>query len=224
MSAALVDAYYRGRRQWREELLLLRQVALESGLEEAFKWRVPCYCHQGKNIAMLGGFKDYCVVSFFKGVLLDDPAGLLQLPGPNTQAARVMRFTSLAEVERVLGVLPAYLAQAIDVELAGERVVMLRTRDMVMPEELAEALQGSAALNEAFAGLTPGRQRDYYRHIGEAKQATTRRNRVERHRARMLAGLGLNDCTCGLSQRMPSCDGSHRVLGPGKPPVGTATT
>jgi CDGSH-type Zn-finger protein len=27
-----------------------------------------------------------------------------------------------------------------------------------------------------------------------------------------LEGYGRNDCTCGLSKRMPQCDGSHKQL------------
>jgi CDGSH-type Zn-finger protein len=28
----------------------------------------------------------------------------------------------------------------------------------------------------------------------------------------ILDGKGINDCTCGLSKKMPSCDGSHKAL------------
>lgn len=35
---------------WREELELLRQIVLETGLKEEIKWGAPVYTHQGKNI------------------------------------------------------------------------------------------------------------------------------------------------------------------------------
>ena len=30
--------------------------------------------------------------------------------------------------------------------------------------------------------------------------------------ARILDGKGMNDCTCGLSRKMPGCDGSHKLM------------
>ena len=43
-----------------------------------------------------------------------------------------------------------------------------------------------------------------------AKQAKTRESRIEQYRHRILMGKGINDCICGLSIRMPNCDGSHK--------------
>ncbi|MFI0492134.1 hypothetical protein [Flavobacterium sp.] len=28
----------------------------------------------------------------------------------------------------------------------------------------------------------------------------------------MLDGKGINDCICGLSKKMPNCDGSHKYI------------
>jgi CDGSH-type Zn-finger protein len=45
-----------------------------------------------------------------------------------------------------------------------------------------------------------------------AKQSATRETRIEKYKKQILDGKGINDCTCGLSQKMPYCDGSHRQL------------
>ena len=45
-----------------------------------------------------------------------------------------------------------------------------------------------------------------------AKQSETRISRIEKYKKQILSGKGMNDCTCGLSQKMPYCDGSHKLL------------
>ena len=67
-----------------------------------------------------------------------------------------------------------------------------------------------APLKKAFNALTPGRQRAYLIYFSGAKQSETRIARIEKHTAGILAGRGINDCTCGLSKKMPYCDGSHK--------------
>ena len=50
-------------------------------------------------------------------------------------------------------------------------------------------------------------------HFAEAKQSATRKARIEKYAPRILKGKGILDCWCGLSKRMPTCDGSHKQLG-----------
>jgi uncharacterized protein YdeI (YjbR/CyaY-like superfamily) len=81
----------------------------------------------------------------------------------------------------------------------------------VVPEfevKLAE----DQGLKTAFYALTPGRQRGYLLHFSNAKQSSTRLNRIEQVRSRILKGKGMTDCICGLSKRMPNCDGSHKFI------------
>lgn len=62
---------------WREELETLRQIVLETGLEEELKCGVPVYTHQGKNIVNVAALKDSANLGFFKGVLLTDDRKIL---------------------------------------------------------------------------------------------------------------------------------------------------
>jgi uncharacterized protein YdeI (YjbR/CyaY-like superfamily) len=71
-------------------------------------------------------------------------------------------------------------------------------------------------LQETFKWKAPcytsgGRQRGYCLHFSTAKHSETRIARIERYADRILDGKGLNDCTCGLSKKMPQCDGSHKL-------------
>jgi len=181
-----VDAFLRRQETWRKEFTKLREIIVACDLTEDLKWGQPCYSHDGKNVILMHGFKEYCAVLFPKGALLKDPKGVLVQQTKNVQASRQIRFTSLAEVLRTAKTLEAYIREAIEVEKAGLKVPFKRTKDFEMPEELESKLEASAALKEAFEGLTPGRQRGYLLYFAQAKQAKTREARVAytcRHRA-----------------------------------------
>lgn len=60
-------------------------------------------------------------------------------------------------------------------------------------EELQDRLDRDPQLAEAFASLTPGRQRGYNIHISGAKQAKTRESRIEKCVPKILAGKGFHD-------------------------------
>lgn len=207
-----VDTFLKKTTTWQAEMGALRRVVLDTPLTEEVKWRMPCYTLNNKNVVMIAGFKDYCALSFFKGALLKDPKGILRKPGENTQSGRLIRFTSVQEVTDLEPVLVAYLAEAIENEKAGLKVDAAKDRTLDYPEELQAMLDGDPALNAAFESLTPGRKRAYIMHVAAAKQSATRVARIEKYVSRILEGKGMHDCTCGLSKRMPNCDGSHKQL------------
>ncbi len=207
-----VDDYLRKAKKWQEELRTLRTIVLDGQLTEEFKWRAPCYTFQGRNVVILGGFKDFCAMTFFKGALLTDPDGVLAKPGEHTQAARLIRFTSVPEIVEREAILKAYLNEAIEVEKAGLKVDFKEKTELVYPEELQHKLDEIPALRTAFEALTPGRQRAYLLHFSAPKQSKTRESRIEKCMERIFAGKGLNDCICGHSQKLPHCDGSHKLI------------
>lgn len=192
-------------------LSALRALALEEGLTEVTKWGQPCFMSGERNICLLGARRDGVVLSFLKGALLDDPEGLLRAPGEASRSARVVHVSGAEQVSALRAPLRALLARAVEVERAGLRVAPAEEEPLV--EELRAALEADEALRVAFEALTPGRRRGYHLHVVGAKQPATRAARVERCRGRILAGVGLEDCDCGLSRRPPRCDGSHKRRG-----------
>lgn len=188
-----VDAYLRKAKKWQKEFEQLRRICLECPLAEELKWGLPCYTLQNKNIVIIQGFKEYCALLFFKGALLKDPKGILVTPGEHTQAGRQIRFTNLREIVKMERVLSAYIHEAIDVEKAGLKVKLRKTADLDMPEEFEAKLAQSPDLRTAFSALTPGRQRAYLFYFAQARQSKTRESRIEKCRARILKGKGLND-------------------------------
>jgi len=188
-----VDAFLKHQDRWRGELEMLRGILLGSGLTEELKWGKPCYALDGKNVALIHEFKEYCAILFHKGALLRDPKGVLIRQTKNVQAARQIRFTSVREVTRLEKTVKAYVREAIEIERAGLKVQLKKTEDFELPEELASKLAKNAKLRSAFAALTPGRQRAYIFHFSQPKQSTTRAARVAKHIPRILEGLGLDD-------------------------------
>lgn len=206
-----VDAYFNQLTQWQNELNHLREIILDCGLQETYKWRTPVYTYQDKNIVLIGGFKHYCVLSFFKGVLLSDEANILIKGGEESRIGRIIRFTDLQNILSLENHLKAYIFEAIEVEKAGIKLPSF-SADLVYCNELKETLESQPKLNKAFEALTPGRKRAYNMHFSSAKQPNTRYRRIEKYIPRILDGFGINDCICGRSKRMPTCDGSHKKI------------
>lgn len=184
-----VDAYIERSEKWPEVMEALRPVLLDAGLAESIKWRQPCYSHEGKNIVIFQEFNELLSLMFFKGALLEDPAGVLVEQGPHSRSAKRMEFTSVDDVHRLADTVTAYVAEAIDVEAAGLKVD--EAPELVLVEELQVRLDADPDLKEAFESLTPGRQREYNLTIGGAKQSSTRAARVEKYVDRIKEGRGL---------------------------------
>src|SRR3977135_1099550 len=97
-------------------------IILNCGLTEELKWGKPCYTFQNSNIVIIQGFKEYCALLFFKGVLLNDPNGILKKTGENTRGGRQIRFTNVREILKMEPILKSYIYEAIAVEKAGLKV------------------------------------------------------------------------------------------------------
>lgn len=207
-----IDAYIEELAEWREEMIYLRKMVLACNLQEEQKWGQPCYCLGNKNIVLIHGFKDYCALLFMKGSLLSDSHKLLIQQTENVQAGRQIRFTNLQQIIDLEPILKAYIFEAIEVEKAGIKVPMKKHEDFVVPEELTSKFDELPSLKEAFYALTPGRQRAYILHFSGSKNSVTRIARIDKYIPRIMNGKGITDCTCGLSKRMPNCDGSHKQL------------
>ena len=171
--------------------------------------------NQGGAVAaslIIHGFKDYCALLFFKGALLKDTNSILIQQTENVQSGRHIRFTGVKEIANMEKVLKAYIFEAIEVEKAGLKVELKKHEAFNIPEEFEKQLKKNAALKKAFDTLTPGRQRGYYLYFSAPKQSSTREARIEKYTQQIINGKGLTDCTCGLSKKMPQCDGSHKQL------------
>lgn len=198
-------------KNWSEELKTLRRIVLDSGLYEEFKWKQPCYTYNDGNVLLLAGFKEFCTISFFKGVLLKDPKSVLVAPGKNSQSVRMMKFKSSKQIEEQLETIKDYIQQAIEVEKSKLKVEKT-TNPEPIPVELQSKFEDNRNLKTAFEALTKGRQRGYIIYFSDAKHSKNRTSRIKKYETRILNGKGINDCVCGKSKRYPNCDGSHNSI------------
>ena len=177
---------------WGEVLSEIREICRQVELDEVAKWGQPTYTHAGRNVVILGAFRDDVRLTFFESGLMKDPEGVLERSGPNGQYANKMSFRSLEEVRASKAVIYDYLLEAKGYAAAGLKAPKVE-RELDMPDELVEALEGDPELAEAFNKLTPGRQRSYAINLNSAKTAQTRFNRIEKFRPKILAGKGALD-------------------------------
>jgi uncharacterized protein YdeI (YjbR/CyaY-like superfamily) len=177
---------------WTDILEFLRQLILETELQEERKWGVPTYTINGKNVVMLGVFKDSCVLSFIKGQLIPDPKELLALPGPNSREGRILRFTQLSQAAELENEIRHFLQEAIQVERSGKKSETAPP-PQVLPDELLQKFAEHPGLESAFFALTPGRQRGYLIHFSGAKQSPTRLSRIEKCIPKIFEGKGMMD-------------------------------
>ena len=176
-------------RTWLEGILDLRHFCLDLGLEEVAKWGHPTYMHAGRNIAIIGTFKENYRLTFMNAALMKDPEGILQRQGENTRHPDMIFFNSNTQVKEMEPIIRAYLLEAMGYAEKGlkpEKVV----HEIEMPDELIEALDSDPELAEAFEALTPGRKRAYAYALNSAKQSKTRYDRIEKFRDKILAGKG----------------------------------
>lgn len=179
--------------RWQDTLVALRAQVRGTGLAEELKWGSPCYSLEGGgNVLMLTAYKEFACLSFFKGSLLADPEGSLRSPGPNSQAVRLLVFTSPEEVRERAAHTLGMLKQAIELERSGAKVEFARGPGAV-PAELQALLDADPSLAAAFATLTPGRQRSHNLHVEGAKTEAARRSRALKCVDKIRAGKGFLD-------------------------------
>lgn len=176
---------------WHAPLSELRRILLATGITEERKWGSPCYTAGGKNVILLGAFKEYCVISFLKGALLQDEQGVLQKPGEYSVAGRIIRFTDVADVIRLESILTNYIFEAIEVEKSGAKVTT--TSSIPYPDELQQRFEEDLVFKQAFESLTPGKQKGYLIHFNDAKQPATRLARIDKYMPLILQGIGIHD-------------------------------
>lgn len=179
-------------RRWERGLRELRRICLHAKLEERVKWGHPCYTHAGRNIAIIGAFREDFRLSFFNAALMRDPEGVLERQGPNTAHPDMIRFSSDGQVADKETVIRAYLEEAMD-HAARKLSPPKAAGEPDLPDELAEALDADPELAEAFHALTPGRRRSYVIHLNSATRSETRARRIAKFRPRIILGKGATE-------------------------------
>lgn len=174
--------------KWHKELMKLRDIVLSCGLSEELKWKQPCYTFNQANIAIVTAFKEHCVISFFKGVLLKDRQGILTSPGENSQSVKCIKFITVSEIIKLEETIKNYIKEAIEIETSGQKIELKKASEYEIPVELKSVFKENNKFKTAFYKLTPGRQRGYLLHFSQPKQAATRLSRIEKCLPKIFEG------------------------------------
>ena len=187
-----VEEYLEKKKKWSKELSLLRGVLQKTELVEDYKWGVPTYTINGKNVVGMAAFKSYVGLWFFQGVFLKDEKNVLINAQENkTKGLRQWRFNSVDEMDTDL--ILNYLKEAIENQKQGKEIKVERSKKLSIPMELKAAFKQVDQLEAAFKKLTPGKQKEYAEYINTAKRENTKLSRLEKIIPMIQEGVGLND-------------------------------
>jgi uncharacterized protein YdeI (YjbR/CyaY-like superfamily) len=178
--------------QWKSGLLALRKILTDLPLFETVKWGHPVYMHSNRNIVIIGALRGDYRLNFFNASLMQDPEGILERQGANTQHPDMIRFKDSLQVQRMEKTIRAYLEEAIGYAGAGIKPLK-EERQLELPDELVDALDSDPILAEAYFALTPGRQKSYVINLSSAKKPETRVARIVGFRDKILLGKGALD-------------------------------
>jgi len=187
-----VDEFISNAKQWREELMQLREILRETELTEGIKWGAPIYTYKGKNVVGMAGFKSYVGLWFHQGALLKDPKKkLINAQEGVTKALRQWRMASGKEIDA--RAIKAYVKEAMGHVEDGKEIKPLPRKKTAIPKELAAALKKNPAAGKAFKLLAPFKQREYSEYIAEAARPETKEKRIGKILPLVQKGMGLND-------------------------------
>ncbi|HMB64424.1 MAG TPA: DUF1801 domain-containing protein [Eudoraea sp.] len=188
-----VEAYFKRDQPFKDGISLLREIALNTEMEETLKWGSPVYTVNGKNVLGIMAFKRHFGVWFFNGVFLKDFNKVLKnAQEGKTKAMRHWKFKSMAEIDRAAVL--AYMEEAIENQKKGLALKPERNqKKVIVPGPLKEVLSNDKSLKAKFDALSPGRRREYCEHISSAKQEKTKWSRLEKIMPLILEGTGLNE-------------------------------
>lgn len=187
-----VDQFISNAKQWKDELIQLREILLDTELTEEVKWGAPIYTYKGKNVVGMAGFKSYVGLWFHQGALLKDPKKkLMNAQEGVTKAQRQWRIASKKEIDQKT--IKVFVKEAIQHIEDGNAIKPSPKKKLTVPKELAAILKKNAAASNAFKQLAAFKQREYAEYIAEAAKPETKVRRIEKILPMILNGIGLND-------------------------------
>ena len=187
-----LETYYEKEHPFKKGIGILRKIALKTEAKEDFKWSIPVYTLNGKNVFGICKFKNHFGVWFFNGVFLKDPKNVLEnAQEGKTKGMRHWKFQSLEAVDEQIVL--SYMKEALDNQRKGMEVKAEKTKEVVIPELLLSEFKKDPTLHQAFKELSPYKQKEFSKHISEAKQEKTKLRRLEKIIPMIIEGVGLND-------------------------------
>lgn len=187
-----LEAYYQKEHPFKDGIALLRRLALQTPAEENFKWGMPVYTLNSKNVFGICKFKNHFGIWYFNGVFLKDPKNVLEnAQEGKTKGMRQWKFNNLDEVDE--RAVLAYMKEALENQKKGMEIKVEKTAETSVPELLQQELNQNKDLKTAFEAFVPYKQKEFCEFIAEAKQEKTKLKRLEKIIPMIQKGIGLND-------------------------------
>ena len=187
-----IEAYYAKEQPFKDGIGLLRELALKTEFIETYKWGIPVYTKDNKNVLGILAFKHHFGIWFYNGVFLKDPKKVLEnAQEGKTKAMRHWKFSTKEDIDEAAVL--SYFHEAISNQKKGLTLAPEKNKPILMPPLLKKALNNNQALKLNYESLTPYKQREYCEYISEAKQEKTKESRLEKCISHLEKGLGLHD-------------------------------
>lgn len=151
-------------------------IGWEPDLSEAIKWNILCFTGR-KLVCGLSACKRHLGITFFRGVELPDPAGLL-IPQEGNLSILSVKLTTLEGFNTRAFRALLRAAVELDADPDAPPPPKVKREPLPVPEALAKALQKHRKAAAGFAALSPSCQREYIVWVGQAKLDETRDRRV----------------------------------------------
>lgn len=191
--AKKLNIYYQAEHHFREGICALRELALQTKSIEDYKWNIPVYTVNGKNVFGICRFKNHFGVWFYNGVFLKDSKKILRnAQEGKTKAMRHWYFSSEKDIDREAVL--AYMIESIENQEKGFSIAPEKSsKELQVPTLLKQALAKNNTIKTAFETLSPYKQKEFCEYIMEAKQEKTKARRLEKILPMIKKGIGLND-------------------------------
>ncbi len=188
-----LNVYYQKEHHFRAGIQILRKIALQTDCVEDYKWNIPVYTINGKNVFGICRFKHHFGVWFYNGVFLTDPKKVLRnAQEGKTKGMRHWYFSNEQDIDNTTVL--AYMVESIENQKNGKEIVNSKNEKLTsIPVLLKTELDKTNTLKVAFEALSPYKQKEYCDYILEAKQEKTKIRRLEKILPMIANGVGLND-------------------------------
>jgi uncharacterized protein YdeI (YjbR/CyaY-like superfamily) len=177
-----VDAYLAKSPEYARPILMhLREVVHSAcpEVEETMKWSRPHFLYKGMLCGM-SAFKEHCAFGFWKSSLIVEKGASKDEPSMG-QFGRIARLSDLPPDKVLIG----YIHEAMrlnDQNIPSPTRMTPKSktpRELIVPEDLAKALDGNLAARATFERFSTSNKREYIEWITEAKTQATRSRRLE---------------------------------------------
>ncbi len=188
-----LNVYYQKEHHFRAGIQILRKIALQTDCVEDYKWNIPVYTVNGKNVFGICRFKHHFGVWFYNGVFLTDPKKVLRnAQEGKTKGMRHWYFSNEQDIDNTTVL--AYMVESIENQKNGKEIVNSKNEKLTsIPVLLKTELDKTNTLKVAFEALSLYKQKEYCDYILEAKQEKTKIRRLEKILPMIANGVGLND-------------------------------